>query len=99
MAWTLWLVCFCFYIPNSYSTHAGLVVLFVFPFAAFYSPSEGPALFAYFVEVFPLSSRGSYDLCCCNELVLGCRPLSLTFPRLLAAFTSLVPSASTRELL
>ena len=57
MAWTPLLVCFRFYIPNSCSTHADLVALFVFLFAAFYSPSEGPASFAYFAEVFPLSRR------------------------------------------
>lgn len=35
----------------------GLVCLFVFMFAAFYSPGEGPVPFTYSAEVYPLSHR------------------------------------------
>jgi hypothetical protein len=37
--------------------HIALVALFVFIFAAFYSPGEGPVPFTYSAEVFPLSHR------------------------------------------
>jgi hypothetical protein len=58
MAWTLLAAGFCFYIPNSSPAHLGLIALFVFLFAAFYSPGEGPVPFTYSAEVFPLSHRG-----------------------------------------
>ncbi|TQS33800.1 hypothetical protein Golomagni_05843 [Golovinomyces magnicellulatus] len=38
-------------------TKKGLVCLFVFMFAAFYSPGEGPVPFTYSAEVYPLSHR------------------------------------------
>lgn len=58
MAWTLLAAAFCFKIPGSGGAHLGLIALFVFLFAAFYSPGEGPVPFTYSAEVFPLSHRG-----------------------------------------
>lgn len=58
MAWTLLAAGFSFYIPESSSAHLGVIALFIFMFAAFYSPGEGPVPFTYSAEVFPLSHRG-----------------------------------------
>lgn len=58
MAWTLLAAGFSFYIPGSNGSHLGFIALFVFLFAAFYSPGEGPVPYTYSAEVFPLSHRG-----------------------------------------
>ena len=58
MAWTLLAAGMCFYIPEDSSAHLGMIALFIFLFAAFYSPGEGPVPFTYSAEVFPLSHRG-----------------------------------------
>lgn len=58
MTWTLLAAGLCFLIPSSSPAHLGLVALFIFLFAAFYSPGEGPVPFTYSAEVFPLSHRG-----------------------------------------
>lgn len=60
MAWTLLAAGFSFYIPEDSKAHLGLIAMFVFLFAAFYSPGEGPVPFTYSAEVFPLSHRGNY---------------------------------------
>lgn len=60
MAWTLLAAAFCFYVPGNGGAHLGSIALFVFLFAAFYSPGEGPVPFTYSAEVFPLSHRGMY---------------------------------------
>ena len=57
MAWTLLAGGFCFYIPRDNPAHLGLVAMFIYLFAAFYSPGEGPVPFTYSAEVFPLSHR------------------------------------------
>jgi sugar porter (SP) family MFS transporter len=61
MAWTLLAAGFCFYIPEENRAHLACIALFVFLFAAFYSPGEGPVPFTYSAEVFPLSHRGTYS--------------------------------------
>ena len=58
MAWTLLAAGFCFYIPNDSPAHLGMITLFVYLFAAFYSPGEGPVPFTYSAEAFPLFHRG-----------------------------------------
>lgn len=58
MAWTLLASGFCFYIPDSSPAHLGLITLFIYLFAAFYSPGEGPVPFTYSAEAFPLFHRG-----------------------------------------
>lgn len=57
MAWTLLAAGFCFYIPESSTAHLAMIALFIYLFAAFYSPGEGPVPFTYSAEVFPLSHR------------------------------------------
>lgn len=60
MAWTLLAAGFCFYVPGNGGAHLGTIALFIFLFAAFYSPGEGPVPFTYSAEVFPLSHRGMF---------------------------------------
>ena len=67
MAWTLLAAGLCYLIPESSKAHLGLVAMFIFVFAAFYSPGEGPVPFTYSAEIFPLSHRGVY---CSSALVL-----------------------------
>ena len=57
MAWTLLAAGFAFKIPGQGGAHLGVVALFIYLFAAFYSPGEGPVPFTYSAEVFPLSHR------------------------------------------
>ena len=57
MAWSLLAAGFCFYVPEDLPAHLGLVAMFIYIFAAFYSPGEGPVPFTYSAEVFPLSHR------------------------------------------
>jgi len=87
MAWTLLAAGFSFYIPESSSAHVGLIALFIFLFAAFYSPGEGPVPFTYSAEVFPLSHREVGMSFAVATNLFWAAVLSLTFPRLLAAFT------------
>lgn len=60
MAWSLLAAGLCTLIPVEQKAHLVLVALFVFIFAAFYSPGEGPVPFTYSAEVFPLSHRGTF---------------------------------------
>ncbi|KAJ5684190.1 uncharacterized protein N7477_000535 [Penicillium maclennaniae] len=87
MAWTLLAAGFCFWIPGNGGAHLAAVALFIFLFAAFYSPGEGPVPFTYSAEVFPLSHREvgmSWAVATC----LGwAAVLSITFPRMLHAMT------------
>jgi hypothetical protein len=57
MAWSLLVAGCCVLIDPASKAHIALVALFVFIFAAFYSPGEGPVPFTYSAEVFPLSHR------------------------------------------
>jgi sugar porter (SP) family MFS transporter len=57
MAWTLLAAGLCALIPVDNKAHLGLVAVFIYIFAMFYSPGEGPVPFAYSAEVFPLSHR------------------------------------------
>lgn len=87
MAWTLLAAGFCFLIPETSPAHLGLVAFFVFLFAAFYSVGEGPVPFTYSAEVFPLSHREvgmSWAVATC---LFWASVLSLTWPRIVAAFT------------
>ncbi|TKA33682.1 hypothetical protein B0A50_00518 [Salinomyces thailandicus] len=87
MAWCLLATGFCFYIPEDSRAHLGCIAFFVFLFAAFYSPGEGPVPFTYSAEVFPLSHREvgmSWAVATC---LFWAAVLSLTWPRMVAAFT------------
>ncbi|KAL8866823.1 MAG: hypothetical protein Q9174_006059, partial [Haloplaca sp. 1 TL-2023] len=57
MAWTLLAAGFSFYIPESSPAHLGMITFFIYLFAAFYSPGEGPVPFTYSAEAFPLFHR------------------------------------------
>ena len=57
MAWSLLAVGLCSLIPSSSKAHLGLMAVFIYVFAMFYSPGEGPVPFTYSAEVFPLSHR------------------------------------------
>ena len=87
MAWTLLAAGFCFYIPAAQAAHLGMIAFFVFLFAAFYSPGEGPVPFVYAAEVFPLSHREVGMGASVATNLFWAAVLSITFPRLLAAFT------------
>lgn len=58
MAWTLLAAGLCFLIPESAgTTQIGLIALFIFMFAAFYSPGEDLVPFTYSAEIFPLAQQ------------------------------------------
>lgn len=87
MAWTLLAAGFCFYIPNDSKAHLGLVAFFIYLFAAFYSPGEGPVPFTYSAEVFPLSHREVGMGWAVATCLFWAAVLSISFPAILAAFT------------
>ncbi|KAL1584387.1 hypothetical protein WHR41_06395 [Cladosporium halotolerans] len=87
MAWTLLAAGFCFYIPNESKAHLGLVAFFIYLFAAFYSPGEGPVPFTYSAEVFPLSHREVGMGWAVATCLFWAAVLSISFPAILAAFT------------
>ena len=87
MAWTLLAAGFCFLIPKESDAHLGLVALFVFLFAAFYSPGEGPVPFTYSAEVFPLSHREVGMAWAVATNLFWASVLSITFPKMLTAMS------------
>ncbi len=86
MAWTLLAAGLSNLIPSSSTAHLGLVALFVFLFAAFYSPGEGPVPFTYSAEVFPLSHREVGMAWAVATCFFWSSILSVTFPTLLDKF-------------
>lgn len=72
-------------IPQSNTAHIGLVALFIYIFAAFYSPGEGPVPFTYSAEVFPLSHREVGMGWAVATCLFWAAVLSITFPKMLAA--------------
>ncbi|KAF8885214.1 major facilitator superfamily domain-containing protein [Infundibulicybe gibba] len=88
MAWTLLAAGFSFYLPESSSVRVPLIAFFIFLFAAFYSPGEGPVPFTYSAEVFPLTHREMGMSWAVATCLFWASVLSLTFPRLIAAFGS-----------
>jgi hypothetical protein len=57
MCWTLLAAGFCYWIPKDSNAHLGMIAFFIYIFAMFYSPGEGPVPFTYSAEAFPLSHR------------------------------------------
>ncbi|TVY90916.1 putative metabolite transport protein [Lachnellula willkommii] len=57
MAWSLLAAGLCSLINIRLTAHLALVAMFIYIFAIFYSPGEGPVPFTYSAEVFPLSHR------------------------------------------
>jgi MFS family permease len=86
MAWTLLAAGLCNLIPSESTAHLGLIALFVFLFAAFYSPGEGPVPFTYSAEVFPLSHREVGMAWAVATCFFWSSILSVTFPTLLDKF-------------
>ncbi|KAI9842230.1 MAG: hypothetical protein M1837_007375 [Sclerophora amabilis] len=87
MAWTLLAAGFCFFIPEESPARLGCTSLFIFLFAAFYSPGEGPVPFTYSAEVFPLSHREVGMAWAVATCFFWAAVLSVTFPRIVLAFT------------
>jgi sugar porter (SP) family MFS transporter len=57
MCWTLLVAGLGTLLPTGSTAQLGVVATFVYLFAAFYSPGEGPVPFTYSAEVFPLAHR------------------------------------------
>ncbi|KAK8923256.1 Polyol transporter 5 [Metarhizium anisopliae] len=90
MFWTLLVAGLCYLIDKGVensTARIASVATFVYLFAAFYSPGEGPVPFMYSAEVFPLSHRevGMSWAVATNNFWASV--LSLTFPRMLSAMT------------
>lgn len=86
MAWTLLAAGLCFLIPQSNPAHLGLIAFFIYLFAAFYSPGEGPVPFTYSAEVFPLSHREVGMGWAVATCLFWAAVLSISFPAILANF-------------
>ncbi|CAK7270212.1 hypothetical protein SEPCBS57363_003991 [Sporothrix epigloea] len=85
MFWSLLTAGLCYLIKDEHSRIAA-VATFVYIFAAFYSPGEGPVPFMYSAEVFPLSHREiGMSWAVATNNFWGAT-LSLSLPRLLAIF-------------
>ncbi|KAI9755046.1 MAG: hypothetical protein M4579_004450 [Chaenotheca gracillima] len=87
MAWTLLAAGFCFFIPIESKAHLPCIAFFIFLFAAFYSPGEGPVPFTYSAEVFPLSHREVGMAWAVATCLFWAAVLSVTYPRIVLAFT------------
>ncbi|KAI1634594.1 sugar transporter-domain-containing protein [Biscogniauxia mediterranea] len=83
MAWSLLAAGLCTLIPSASNAHVGLVALFIYIFAAFYSPGEGPVPFTYSAEVFPLSHREVGMSWAVSTCLFWAAVLSITFPKIL----------------
>ncbi|ROW10764.1 hypothetical protein VPNG_05145 [Cytospora leucostoma] len=83
MAWSLLAAGLCNLIPGTGSVHLGLVALFVYIFAAFYSPGEGPVPFTYSAEVFPLSHREVGMAWAVATCLFWAAVLTVSFPAIL----------------
>ncbi|KAI0139603.1 general substrate transporter [Hypoxylon sp. NC0597] len=82
MMWTLLAAGLCTLLPIG-TTRTALVALFVFLFAAFYSPGEGPVPFTYSAEVYPLSHREVGMGFAVATCLFWAAVLSMTFPFIL----------------
>lgn len=85
MAWALLAAGLCNLIPGTGSTHLGLVALFIYIFAAFYSPGEGPVPFVYSAEIFPLSHREVGMAWAVATCFFWASVLTVSFPAILKA--------------
>ncbi|KAI2465122.1 hypothetical protein F4781DRAFT_40529 [Annulohypoxylon bovei var. microspora] len=83
MMWTLLAAGLCTLLPEG-MTRTALVALFIFMFAAFYSPGEGPVPFTYSAEVYPLSHREVGMGFAVATCLFWAAVLSMTFPFILS---------------
>lgn len=88
MTWTLLAAGLCFLIPEDDSSRLGVTAMFIYIFAAFYSPGEGPVPFTYSAEVFPLSHREVGMGWAVSTCLFWAAVLSISFPAILQAFGS-----------
>lgn len=84
MAWTLLAAGLCNLIPGKNGPHLAFVAFFIYLFAVFYSPGEGPVPFTYSAEVFPLSHREVGMAFAVATCLFWAAVLSITFPLMLA---------------
>lgn len=75
----------CNLILGTGSIHLGLIALFIYIFAAFYSPGEGPVPFVYSAEVFPLSHREVGMAWAVATCFFWASVLTVSFPAILKA--------------
>lgn len=86
MTWTLLAAGLCTLIStDNGTTRTALVAFFVYLFAAFYSPGEGPVPFTYSAEVFPLSHREIGMGFAVATCLFWAAVLGMSFPFLLAS--------------
>ncbi|AEO60112.1 hypothetical protein MYCTH_2308979 [Thermothelomyces thermophilus ATCC 42464] len=83
MAWTLLAAGLSTLLPEGSTQRTAVVALFVYLFAMFYSPGEGPVPFAYSAEVFPLSHREIGMGFAVATCLFWASVLGITFPFLL----------------
>ncbi|KAI1189287.1 sugar transporter-domain-containing protein [Nemania serpens] len=83
MAWSLLAAGLFNLLPENSTAHVALVAVFIYIFAAFYSPGEGPVPFAYSAEVFPLSHREVGMAFAVATNLFWAAVLGITFPRIL----------------
>lgn len=83
MAWTLMAAGLSTLIPGKGGAHLGMVAFFVYLYAAFYSPGEGPVPFTYAAEVFPLSHREIGMASAVAACLFFAAVVSITFPLML----------------
>ncbi|KAK3361954.1 hypothetical protein B0T24DRAFT_724390 [Lasiosphaeria ovina] len=87
MTWTLLAAGLCTLLQQG-TARTALVALFVYLFAAFYSPGEGPVPYAYSAEVFPLSHREVGMGFAVATCLFWAAVLNITFPFLLQSLTT-----------
>ncbi|GAP90125.2 putative hexose transporter [Rosellinia necatrix] len=85
MAWSLLAAGLFNLLPETSTARVALVALFIYIFAAFYSPGEGPVPFAYSAEVFPLSHREVGMAFAVATNLFWAAVLGITFPKILSS--------------
>ncbi|KAI3341613.1 sugar transporter-domain-containing protein [Ustulina deusta] len=87
MAWSLLAAGLFNLLPEKSTAQVALVAVFIYIFAAFYSPGEGPVPFAYSAEVFPLSHREVGMAFAVATNLFWAAVLGITFPKILSSLT------------
>ncbi|KAF5351753.1 hypothetical protein D9756_007419 [Leucocoprinus leucothites] len=87
MAIFLLMTGFAFWIPTSSPAHLAIISLGIYLFGMAYSPGEGPVPFTYSAEAFPLYVRDIGMSFATATLWFFNFVISITFPRLIGAFT------------
>ncbi|TQW00560.1 hypothetical protein V2A60_001635 [Cordyceps javanica] len=85
MSWTLLAAGLCNLIPGSKGAHLGLVALFIYLFAAFYSPGCGPVPYSYSAESFNITHREVGMAFAVATCLFWAAVLSITLPVMLGS--------------